>query len=67
MCSLFLHAANASEAVHELLAHMGLATSLTTMNNAISNLSRDAGTAIRANGKTLGMIYAYDNIDFNLR
>ena len=66
MCSLFLHAANTPETVHELLAHMGLATSLTTMNNAISNLSRDAGAVIRANGKTLSMIYAFDNIDFNL-
>ena len=67
ICSLFLHAAGAPETAHELMSSMGLATSVTSMNNAIDNLSREAGTVIRTNGQQFNMIYAFDNVDINLR
>ena len=67
ICSLFLHAAGAPETAHELMSSMGLATSVTSMNNAIDNLSREAGTVICTNGQQFNMIYAFDNVDINLR
>ena len=67
MCSIFLHAAGAPETVHELMSSMGLATSVMTMNKAVNSLSREAGTVIRTNGQQFNMIYAFDNVDINLR
>lgn len=64
ICSLFLHAAGAPETMHKLMSSMGLATSMTTMNKAINNLSREAGAVIRTNGQ---QIYAFDNVDINLQ
>lgn len=65
--SMFLHAANAPETVHELLARMGLATSTTTTHNAINNLAIQAKQDIRTLGQTMQALYSFDNVDIFLR
>lgn len=64
---LFLHATNTPETVHELLAHVGLAVSTTTTHNAVNTLSKQATERIRTLGKTMEVLYAYDNIDIQLK
>ncbi|KAF8319138.1 hypothetical protein F5887DRAFT_853068, partial [Amanita rubescens] len=64
---LFLHATGTPETVHELLAHVGLATSTTSTNKAINNLSESAMAQIRTFGQTMNVLYAYDNIDIHMK
>ncbi|KIL66326.1 hypothetical protein M378DRAFT_62853, partial [Amanita muscaria Koide BX008] len=64
---LFLHAANAPETVRELLARIGLAISTTTTHNAINNLSIQAKQDTRTFGRTMRVLYAYDNVDIYLK
>ena len=64
---VFLHSCNAPETVRELLAHMGLSVSANTIHNAITNLSKEAGKGIRQLGQNLLTLYAYDNLDIDLK
>ena len=50
-----------------MLAHVGLAISTTSTNNAVSNLSANAMKRIRTLGQTMNVLYAYDNIDIQLK
>ena len=64
---IFLHSCGTPEAVRELLAHMGLSILTTSINKAISNLSKDAITETHKIGKSLLTTYAYDNLNIDLK
>jgi hypothetical protein len=64
---VFLKSCNAPETVCEFLAQAGLSLSSSSINNAITNLSREAGTEIRKLGKSFLTLYAYDNLDIDLK
>ena len=64
---IFLHSCGAPETVRELLAHMGLSISTTSINEAISNLSKEAIAETRKIGNSLLTTYAYDNLDIDLK
>lgn len=64
---VFLKSCNAPETVCEFLAHAGLLLSMSSINNAVTNLSREAGTKICELKKSLLTSYAYDNLDINLK
>ena len=64
---IFLHSCGTPETVRELLAHMGLSISTTSINEAISNLSKEAIAETHKIGKSLLTIYAYDNLDIDLK
>ncbi|KIL61935.1 hypothetical protein M378DRAFT_47018, partial [Amanita muscaria Koide BX008] len=67
LISLFLHAANAPETVHELLSSIGLAVSMSTTHNSINNLSLQMMKDIRTKGQTMHMLWAFDNVDIYMR
>lgn len=64
---IFLHCCNTPETVVEFLAHIGLSISATTINNAITNLSKESITEMQRLGRTLLTAYAYDNLDIDLK
>jgi hypothetical protein len=64
---VFLHSCGTPETVRELMAHMGLSLSTTSINDAIKNLSKDAATEIRRVGCQFTACYAYDNLDIDLK
>jgi hypothetical protein len=53
--------------VREFLAHAGLSVSTTSINNTITNLSKEAGSKVRELGKSFLTSYAYDNLDIDLK
>ena len=59
--------ANAPETVCELLARMGISIATSTINNAVSSLSKEAATGIRKLGQSFLTLYAYDNLDIDLK
>ena len=67
LVGVFLHSCNAPETIMEMLAHMGLSISVTTVNAAVANLSREAEVGIRTLGETVLAAYAYDNLDVDLK
>ena len=64
---VFLHATNAPETVCELLARMGVSVATSTINSAVSSLSKEAATGIRKHGQSFLTLYAYDNLDIDLK
>ena len=64
---VFLKSCNAPETVCEFLAHAGLSLSTTSINNAVTNLSREADSKIRELGTSFLTSYAYDNLDIDLK
>lgn len=64
---VFLHACNTPDAVLELLAHLGISISPSTISSAISNLSKESSSDIRKLRRTLLTLYAYDNLDVDLK
>lgn len=64
---VFLHAANAPETVCDLLARMGVSVATTTINRAVLSLSKEAATGIRKQGQSFLTLYAYDNLDIDLK
>lgn len=64
---IFLQSCNRPETLRELLAHLGLSVSKSTINDAINNLSAEADKALKELGHTLLALLACDNIDFDLK
>lgn len=64
---VFLQSCNTPETVREFLAHVGLSVSPSSINKAISNLSKKSESQIRKLGQTLKALYAYDNLDIDLK
>jgi hypothetical protein len=64
---VFLHSCGAPDTVRELLAHMGISISTSTINDAINSLAKEANAEIRKVGQGLSSIYGYDNLDIDLK
>ncbi|KDQ27260.1 hypothetical protein PLEOSDRAFT_1024528, partial [Pleurotus ostreatus PC15] len=67
MMGIFLHSCNAPKDIIEVLARIGVSISTTSINDAITNLSKESSTALRRLGKTLTTSFAYDNVDIELK
>ncbi|EDR15496.1 uncharacterized protein LACBIDRAFT_321367 [Laccaria bicolor S238N-H82] len=50
---VFLHACNAPDAVLELLTHLGVSISPSTISNTVSNLSKESSSKVHKLGRTL--------------
>ncbi|KAF8900876.1 hypothetical protein CPB84DRAFT_1680201, partial [Gymnopilus junonius] len=64
---IFLHSCNTPETVCELLAHIGLSVSTTSINDTVKSLSKQAGNVMQKLGRTFLTLYAYDNLDIDLK
>ena len=64
---IFLQSCNTPETMREFLAHVGLSVSPSSINKAISSLSKESENQIRKIGQTLMASYAYDNLDIDLK
>ncbi|KAH6891613.1 hypothetical protein BKA70DRAFT_1441417 [Coprinopsis sp. MPI-PUGE-AT-0042] len=64
---IFLHSCGTPETMRELLAHIGLSVSTTSINSAIQSLSKAAGIEAKCVGRELMSAYAMDNIDITLK
>jgi len=53
--------------VQELLAHLGVSISTTSINKAVANLLKESRSGIRREGQKFGAMYAYDNLDIDLK
>jgi hypothetical protein len=53
--------------VCKFLAHAGLSISTTSINNAVTNLSRKTGSKMWELGKSLLTSYVYNNLDIDLK
>ncbi|OBZ67433.1 hypothetical protein A0H81_12571 [Grifola frondosa] len=67
MVGIFLHSCNAPEAVVEFLSRTGVSISRTSIDDAITNLSKEASEEIKQLGQTLLASYAYDNFDVEIK
>jgi len=67
MFGVFLHASNTPATVRELLSRIGVSVSPNAINEALSNLSKEAEAEIRRLGHTHLASYAYDNLDIDLK
>ncbi|KAH9951072.1 hypothetical protein B0H21DRAFT_801792 [Amylocystis lapponica] len=67
MTGIFLHSCNAPEAVIDLLSRIGISISHSTIDSAVTSLSREAGKEIKSLGSTLLASYAYDNFDVEMK
>ena len=64
---IFLHCCNAPKAVRECLAHMGISISVSAINSAVTNLSKQSKAEMRRLGESFLTSYAYDNLDIDLK
>ena len=67
MIGVFLQSCNTPETVREFLAHAGLSILTMSINNAVTNLSKEARVKMRELGKTFLTSYVYDNLDIDLK
>lgn len=67
MAGLFLHSCHAPETAVDFLSQVGVSVSRSTIDYAVTNLSKQAVSAIRKLGRTLLMSPAYDNFDVELK
>lgn len=67
LVGIFTHSCGTPETVREFLAHAGLSVSTTTINEAINNLARESNRRMQKHGRTLLTLYAYDNLDIDLK
>ena len=63
---VFLHTCHVPQAAMDLVARMGCSISMSSVNNAISSLSKRSAAVIKRVGQTLLANMVYDNIDINL-
>lgn len=64
---IFLHSCNTPEDIIEVLARIGVSISTTSINDAVTSLSKESSTSLRRLGKTLTTSFAYDNVDIELK
>lgn len=64
---LFLHTCHVPQAAIALLARMGCSISTSSIDNAVTSLSKESATVIQQIGKTLLASFVYDNIDPDIR
>jgi hypothetical protein len=66
LVGVFLQSCNVSKQTRNFLSHLGISISVTSINRAIKNLSKEAYRDIQRTGATFLASYAYDNLDINL-
>ncbi|KAF8170079.1 hypothetical protein BJ912DRAFT_861513 [Pholiota molesta] len=64
---IFLHSCNAPETITDLLARIGLSIASSTVNLAVTNLSKEAYVGMQRLGQGLLVSYAFDNLDIDLK
>jgi hypothetical protein len=64
---VFLHMCNTPDTVLELPAHLGVSILPSTISNAVLNLSKESSSDIQKLGRTLLTLYAYDNLNVDLK
>ncbi|KZP32766.1 hypothetical protein FIBSPDRAFT_907052 [Athelia psychrophila] len=64
---VFLHSTNTPQKVIDALAHMGVSISVDAIHNAVRALSIETHATIREMGRTLLVVYAYDNFDIDFK
>ncbi|KAF4592816.1 hypothetical protein EYR40_008499 [Pleurotus pulmonarius] len=67
MIGIFLHSCNTPEDVIKTLARLGISVTPTTINDAVTSLSKESTHDLRRLGKTLTTGFAYDNVDIELK
>ena len=67
MLGIFLHACRTPEKVIEMLAHMGVSVSTTTIHDSIKSLSMNARCALQQLGRTMCAAIVYDNVEVTLK
>ncbi|KAH9831741.1 uncharacterized protein C8Q71DRAFT_798824 [Rhodofomes roseus] len=63
---IFFHSCNTPDKVVKSLAHMGISTSLSTINNAVHSLTCESADHVRTLGQSLRAMFAYDNCELTL-
>ncbi|KZP14845.1 hypothetical protein FIBSPDRAFT_751267 [Athelia psychrophila] len=64
---VFLHSTNTPQKVIDVLAHMGVSISVDAIHNAVRSLLTETYITIRDMGRTLLIVYAYDNFDIDFK
>ncbi|KAK7692967.1 hypothetical protein QCA50_004608 [Cerrena zonata] len=64
---LFLHTCHVPQAAINLLARMGCSISMSSINNAVTSLSKESAAVIEKIGQSLLTSFVYDNIDPDIR
>lgn len=64
---LYLHSCRTPEKIINVLAHLGISISVNSIHLAITSLSAESATRIRAFGQSLLIAWAYDNFDVDLK
>lgn len=64
---IFCHSTSTPELVVEMLAHMGLSISLTSIHNMVSSLSQKSHIELRQMATSLTASFAYDNFDMDFK
>ncbi|KAF9489358.1 hypothetical protein BDN71DRAFT_1401771, partial [Pleurotus eryngii] len=64
---IFLHSANTPETIIEFLSSLGISISTTMIKQVVSSLSKKAEDSMKALGKTVQALFAYDNLDIDLK
>lgn len=67
LVGIFLQATVTPEAVREFLAAIGISISTSAINNAVTNLAKNSEIKMKQQGKTLHTLFAYDNLDIDLK
>ncbi|KAJ8519093.1 hypothetical protein ONZ45_g3922 [Pleurotus djamor] len=67
LVGIFLHATVAPESVREFLSSIGLSISTTSIHNAVTSLAGNAEGAMKTLGSSLLTLFAYDNLDMDLK
>ncbi|KAK7047080.1 hypothetical protein VNI00_006740 [Paramarasmius palmivorus] len=66
LIGLFLHTCSVSESTIEVVAHIGVSVSQTTIHNMVSNLSETHAEDLISLGRRLLVAFGFDNVDFFL-
>ena len=64
---IFCHSTSAHELVIEMLVHVGLSISLTSIHKMVTSLSQESYQKLRDLAKTKIAAYAYDNFDMDFK
>ncbi|KIL64923.1 hypothetical protein M378DRAFT_58294, partial [Amanita muscaria Koide BX008] len=67
LLGVFFHSISVPERAVELLARAGLSVSVSTINNAISSLSKQASVILKSTVRTMTTAFAYDNFNMDFK
>lgn len=67
LVGVFLQACAVPDAARKLLAHIGVSISVSAIETAVKNLSKEAYAEMRRLGQSFETSYAYDNLDIDIK